>query len=140
MHVLARVTAVHWCVHVVDSIQVKRGGLITFHGPGQLVCYPVLNLRHMKVSITWRCKDANMYSIEDRLSACVPLYMRIATCTPYISLCMTVFVCMQVGVRKYVCALEKAVIAVCKSFGVNPTTAEETGVWVNDCKICSVGR
>lgn len=57
-----------------------------------------------------------------------------------LSFCMTVFVCMQVGVRKYVCALEKAVIAVCKSFGVNPTTAEETGVWVNDCKICSVGR
>lgn len=30
-----------------------RGGLITFHGPGQLVCYPVLNLKHYKLSI--RC-------------------------------------------------------------------------------------
>ena len=44
----------HCCVvvvHVVGSIQVKRGGLITFHGPGQLVCYPVLNLRNIKVSV-----------------------------------------------------------------------------------------
>ena len=54
-------------------------------------------------------------------------------------LCMTVFNCMQVGVRDYVCALEKAVTAVCKCFGVSSTTAEETGVWVNDCKICAIG-
>lgn len=30
-----------------------RGGLITFHGPGQLVCYPVLNLKHYNISL--RC-------------------------------------------------------------------------------------
>lgn len=33
-------------------MQVRRGGLTTFHGPGQLVCYPVLNLRKLKVSPT----------------------------------------------------------------------------------------
>ncbi|XP_077466709.1 octanoyl-[acyl-carrier-protein]:protein N-octanoyltransferase LIPT2, mitochondrial isoform X1 [Stigmatopora argus] len=35
-------------VHAAD-----RGGLITFHGPGQLVCYPVLHLASFKKSIRW---------------------------------------------------------------------------------------
>lgn len=31
-----------------DVARANRGGLITFHGPGQLVCYPVLNLCSFK--------------------------------------------------------------------------------------------
>ncbi|KAL4706821.1 hypothetical protein ACJJTC_010055 [Scirpophaga incertulas] len=31
----------------------NRGGLITFHGPGQLVVYPVINLKHFTASVKW---------------------------------------------------------------------------------------
>lgn len=34
-----------------------RGGLITFHGPGQLMCYPILNLAQFKKSVGWYSKQ-----------------------------------------------------------------------------------
>jgi lipoate-protein ligase B len=36
---------------VIPVIQVERGGNITFHGPGQLVVYPIIHLQTAKLSV-----------------------------------------------------------------------------------------
>lgn len=70
----------------------NRGGLITFHGPGQLVAYPILDLKQFRTSIKW-----------------------------------------------YVCQIEKMIIRLCAEFGIKAETSPDTGVWVNDRKICAIG-
>jgi len=70
----------------------NRGGLITFHGPGQLVAYPIINLKQFKPSMKW-----------------------------------------------YVCQLEKALIKTLHEFQLQGRTTDQTGVWVGDRKIASIG-
>ncbi|OVA18610.1 Octanoyltransferase [Macleaya cordata] len=36
-----------------DIYQTERGGEVTFHGPGQLVMYPIINLRYHKMDLHW---------------------------------------------------------------------------------------
>lgn len=75
-----------------EFFRTNRGGLITFHGPGQLVAYPILNLKQFKTSIKW-----------------------------------------------YVCQIEKMIIRLCAEYGIKGETSPNTGVWVNDRKICAIG-
>ena len=75
-----------------EFYRTNRGGLITFHGPGQLVVYPIINLKDFKGGIKW-----------------------------------------------YVCQIEKMIIRLCAEFGIEGKTSPDTGVWVNDNKICAIG-
>lgn len=75
-----------------EFFRTNRGGLITFHGPGQLVAYPILNLKQFKSSMKW-----------------------------------------------YVNQIERMIIRLCAEFGIKGETSPNTGVWVNDKKICAIG-
>ncbi len=77
----------------IPVIRVERGGEITYHGPGQIVVYPILNLKKTGKSV-----------------------------------------------KAYVNALEEAMLRTVDDFGVtaarNPINP---GIWVNGCKIGSIG-
>ena len=48
----------------INVYNIERGGDITFHGPGQLVVYPILNLAHYKKSISWYMRSLEQLIID----------------------------------------------------------------------------
>ena len=76
-----------------DIIQTDRGGDVTYHGPGQLVAYPIINLKKRKI-----------------------------------------------GVKSYVKMIEQLISKTLMYYGLEThVPIKETGVWVEDKKIASIG-
>jgi lipoyl(octanoyl) transferase len=53
----------------IDIIDSSRGGDITFHGPGQLVCYPILNLNDFKKDV-----GSYVFNLEQTVINILKLY------------------------------------------------------------------
>ena len=48
----------------VKTYHIERGGDVTFHGPGQLVGYPILDLHNYKKSISWYMRGLEQLIID----------------------------------------------------------------------------
>jgi lipoyl(octanoyl) transferase len=48
----------------IDVFEVERGGDVTFHGPGQLVGYPILDLRAYKQDLHWYLRTLEQALID----------------------------------------------------------------------------
>nr|XP_043615400.1 octanoyltransferase LIP2p, chloroplastic-like [Erigeron canadensis] len=49
--------------------QTERGGEVTYHGPGQLVMYPIMNLRYQKMDLHWYLRALEEVVIRALLSS-----------------------------------------------------------------------
>lgn len=48
----------------IKTFQIERGGDVTYHGPGQLVGYPIIDLHNYKKSISWYMRSLEQIIID----------------------------------------------------------------------------
>ncbi|HEX7423976.1 MAG TPA: lipoyl(octanoyl) transferase LipB [Terriglobales bacterium] len=107
----------------VEVFECDRGGDVTFHGPGQLVGYPIFDLRSHSSSQP----SAVSYQSEPSDAAADPPRLRRKT----------------LGVVDYVRRLEEILIRTCANFGIPARRVTGlTGVWTDAepaAKIAAIG-
>ncbi len=54
----------HLTEHKIDVVNIRRGGGATAHNPGQLVFYPILNLRQLKLGINEYIRELEAIGFE----------------------------------------------------------------------------
>jgi len=57
-------TSAEYATLGIKVINVDRGGDVTYHGPGQLVAYPILNLNDFRPSINWYIRTLEQCLID----------------------------------------------------------------------------
>lgn len=93
-----------------DQIEVSRGGRATYHGPSQIVIYPILSLKKTRALIPNQDVVGYLRVLENSLIEFLKLY----------------------DIQAIGKSLQKNKIE-------NDKEAEETGVWVQNQKIASLG-
>ena len=48
----------------INVFDIERGGDITFHGPGQLVGYPIIDLSYYRRSVSWYMRSLEQLAID----------------------------------------------------------------------------
>ena len=56
----------------IELFEVERGGDVTFHGPGQLVGYPIIDLKRHRLDLHWYLRQVEQALIDTLAAYSIP--------------------------------------------------------------------